>query len=85
MSRTYGIALLTLFVALASLQALIADDRATVIDFEDEVVEGVNKKPLDSLSQVSEKGGRNGVHLYRKRAGFRSENEALLKELSTSQ
>lgn len=53
-----------------------------VIDFDDEVVEGVNKRPLDSLSQVSERDARRRKsHLYRKRAGFKTEMAETLREL----
>lgn len=52
-----------------------------VIDFEDELVEGMNKRPLDSLSQISEKDKkRKKSHLYRKRVSFNSENQQLLNE-----
>jgi hypothetical protein len=45
-----------------------------VIDFEDEVVEGMNKQPLDSVSQLSDlEKRRKRPHLYRKRKGFKSE------------
>lgn len=57
-------------------------NRQKVIDFEDEVVEGVNQRPLDSLSQISEaKKRKNGPHLYRKRGGFRAETLLTLKNL----
>lgn len=49
-------------------------ERQRTIDFEDSIVEGMNKRPLDSLSQLSDKnGGKERPHLYRKRAGFRPE------------
>ena len=53
-----------------------------VIDFEDEVVEGLNKRPLDSFNQISD-SDRNGEkpHLYRKRQSFRSETENTLRTL----
>ena len=53
-----------------------------VIDFDDEVVEGVNKRPLDSLSHISDAQKRaRRPHLYRKRAGFRSETAQTLQTL----
>ena len=53
-----------------------------VIDFEDEIVEGMNKRPLDSLNQISEKEKRKRKqHLYRKRVGFRAETNESLHEL----
>jgi len=54
--------------------------RQKVIDFEDEVVEGLNKRPLDSLSQISERDKkRRKPHLYRKRGGFSSEIAETLR------
>jgi len=59
-----------------------AGSRGRVIDFEDEVVEGMNKRPLDSLSQVSERDRRKRQnHLYRKRAGFKTETRETLRTL----
>ncbi|OFZ54894.1 MAG: hypothetical protein A2428_11760 [Bdellovibrionales bacterium RIFOXYC1_FULL_54_43] len=56
--------------------------RQKVIDFEDEVVEGMNKRPLDSLSHLSEaEKRRRKHHLYRKRGGFRSETAETLRLL----
>ncbi len=56
--------------------------REKQIDFEDALVEGVNQRPLDSLSQVGDsRGKRKKLHLYRKRAGFRSEIQELMSEL----
>jgi hypothetical protein len=58
------------------------EDRQKVIDFDDEVVEGMNKRPLDSLSQISEREKRRRkLHLYKKRASFRSETAETLKEI----
>lgn len=51
-----------------------------VIDFDDDVVEGVNRKPLDSLNQISEADKRKTKsHLYRKRASFKNEVQETLK------
>ena len=60
--------------------------RQKVIDFDDETIEGLNKRPLDSLSQISEKDKRRRrPHLYRKRAGFRSETGETLRALRYTQ
>jgi hypothetical protein len=62
--------------------ALAENKRGKVIDFEDELVEGVNKRPLDSLSQISERNRRGRkMHLYRKRAGFRTETQETISEM----
>ncbi len=59
-----------------------AEKRAKVIDFDDDVVEGMNKRPLDSLSEISERDGKkHKPHLYRKRAGFRTETEETLRQI----
>lgn len=59
--------------------------RGKVIDFDDEVVEGLNKRPLDSLSQISERDRRRRSHLYRKRSGFSSETRETLEALRYQQ
>ncbi len=59
--------------------------RSKNINFEDEVVEGINRKPLDSFNQISERNGRNKNHLYRKRAGFSDRDESLLTEMRLAQ
>jgi hypothetical protein len=70
-------ALVALAFSLLLTHAGIAAEKAKgqkVIDFEDEVVEGLNKRPFDSLSQISERNKkRHKPHLYRKRVGFRTE------------
>jgi hypothetical protein len=60
--------------------------RQKVIDFDDETIEGLNKRPLDSLSQISEKDRRrHKPHLYRKRTGFRSETAETLRAIKYTQ
>lgn len=57
-----------------------------VIDFEDDLVEGMNKKPYDSLNQVSEaKKKRKTSHLYHKRKGFRVEMTQTVRKMRYSQ
>jgi hypothetical protein len=60
--------------------------RQKVIDFDDETIEGLNKRPLDSLSQISEREKRRRrPHLYRKRGSFRSETSETLRVLKYTQ
>jgi hypothetical protein len=69
-----------LFLVGTCAHAIDDTKRTKVIDFEDEVVEGVNKRPLDSLNQVSDADRKkHKPHLYRKRGGFRSETAEALK------
>lgn len=62
--------------------AIAESKRSKVIDFEDETIEGLNKRPLDSVSQLSEKEKkRRKIHLYRKRVGFSSETAQTIRTL----
>lgn len=80
------LAITLLMLALFAPSAQAGSSRSKVIDFEDELIEGVNKQPLDSLSQISEANRRRKkLHLYRKRAGFSSENTQTIRELRLTQ
>lgn len=78
--RSSKFVLFTLLGALITMTAL-SGNRKRSIDFEDTLVEGVNKQPLDSLSQISEDRNKNDIRLYRKRAGFRDLMNRTLEEL----
>jgi hypothetical protein len=53
------------------------------IDFDAEVIEGINKQPMDSLNQIAEKEKKvEKPHLYPKRRKFGEENEQLIRELA---
>ncbi|HLE01440.1 MAG TPA: hypothetical protein VJB59_14350 [Bdellovibrionota bacterium] len=85
-SRIIGALLVASFIfpSLSAIPPSLAGEpkRQKVIDFEDEVVEGMNKRPLDSLSHLSEaEKRRRKHHLYRKRGGFRSETAETLRLL----
>lgn len=59
-----------------------APSRSKSIDFDGELVEGMNKKPLDSLSQISEdQRKRKKSHLYQIPKHFRTDTGELLREL----
>lgn len=65
-----------------SAPAFAGGKRDKVIDFDDEVVEGMNKRPFDSLSQISEKDKKHRKpHLYKKRVSFRSESGETLRTM----
>lgn len=76
--------IVTILLMLASLP-VFSGERSSKIDFEDVLVEGVNKQPLDSLSQLSDENGHKKYRLYRKRAGFKDLHEPLLIELGNLQ
>jgi hypothetical protein len=84
---------LILLFALAFSSAALASDEPAYgmkpskkLEFEDGMVEGLNKRPLDSLNQLSE-ADRNVKlpHLYKKRTGFADETAETLKQVRYSQ
>lgn len=83
-SVTLLIVALTVGVAFQVAGAFAADGgggRGRSIDFEEELIEGVNKKPYDSLNQISERDKRKKKpHLYNKRGSFKTETEESLRE-----
>jgi hypothetical protein len=67
---------------LLSAPALAQDSkRSKNINFEDELVEGINRKPLDAFNQISERNKKSKNHLYKKRSGFTDRDETLLTEM----
>jgi hypothetical protein len=81
--RVYAVSALILFSMLLLREiCFAAEKRSKVIDFDDEVVEGLNRRPLDSLSQISERDRKkHKPHLYRKRGGFRNETAENLRQI----
>jgi len=82
--RFYAITACLIVASLLLRQVCFADSakRQKVIDFEDEVVEGLNKQPLDSLDSIADRDHRkHKPHLYRKRAGFRTETARSLRQM----
>ena len=61
---------LTLFILIAMAASSYGSERKKELNFEDDLIEGINRKPLDSVSQISEKNDDEHSHLYRKRASF---------------
>lgn len=80
MNRLFILILFTCSLATAQ-----ESKRSKSINFEDEVVEGINRKPLDAFNQLSEQNGRGKNHLYHKRAGFADRDESLLTEMRLAQ
>ena len=52
------------------------------LDFDGDVVEGMNRQPLDSLTTNSEgDGGGSKNHLYRRKKNFKPENRDLARSI----
>jgi hypothetical protein len=58
--------------------------RAKSLEFEDNVVEGMNKNPLDSLQQVGREDGKSHGRLYKKRTDFQNEIRQSVQEAGYS-
>ena len=56
-------------------------ERATAIDFEDDIIEGMNKNPFDSLTRVGKQDGGAHGRLYRRKQGFRREIKQTVREM----
>ncbi len=59
--------------------------RSTSINFEDDVIEGINRKSLDSVSQISENNKNKKSHLYKKRATFIDRDQSLIQSMAGTQ
>ncbi len=55
-------------------------NRQKSLDFEDSVIEGMNRDPLDSVQHVGRKDPGGAGRLYRKKPDFRSETGRTLQE-----
>ena len=79
--NTFGSMIFAIFILLVT-PALAEDSkRSKNINFEDELVEGINRKPLDAFNQISERNKKSKNHLYKKRSGFSDRDETLLTEM----
>ncbi len=70
-----------ILLLLASSAHSADNKRSKSINFEDELVEGINRKPLDSVNQLSELEANQRKHLYRKRSGFVDRDIIVMEEL----
>jgi hypothetical protein len=77
--------LMSIMMLIPVTQADTTTKRSKNINFEDELIEGINRKPLDSFNQISERNRKNKNHLYRKRSGFSDRDDALLSEMRLAQ
>jgi hypothetical protein len=85
MKKALVIITLAATLALASLASAAPSKgpkRQKALDFEDATVEAMNRRPLDSFNQISEKDRkRKAAHLYKKRSGFGSETAETIQQM----
>ena len=55
--------------------------RSKSLHFDEDMIEGINRSPLDRFNQLSEATREDSSHLYRKRSGFSDRNAVLLEEM----
>jgi hypothetical protein len=60
-------------------------EKSKSIDFDSEVVEGMNKNPLDSLTRVGKKDDKQQGHLYRRKGHFKREIRQTVQEMGYTQ
>lgn len=79
----FSYAMILIFMGLFCMfEAYAGTKREKVIAFDDDLVEGLNKRPLDSLQQLGGGNSRKKSHLYRKRGSYPTETKITLQEMS---
>ena len=75
--------LLLFLVLLSGIQAgAHAGERKKALDFDEQTVEGMNKRPLDSLNSLADGlNSRDGKHLYQKKKRFHAESQRTVRDL----
>jgi len=58
--------------------------RTKTMSFDENVVEGLNKNPMDSLSHVGAQDDLNGARLYHRKPNFKNEIQSAVKDLRYS-
>ncbi len=78
----FGLILLLPLLLGSALFTSEAAERKKSLDFEEQTVEGLNKRPLDSLNSLADGlNGNRGRHLYSKKTRFHAENKRTLRDL----
>lgn len=65
----------------ARVNTVITVKRNDELNFDDELVEGMNRNPFDSLTHLEKKDERDQGHLYRKKASFKREISQTAQEM----
>ena len=70
-----------LIILISSTSYSAEGKRSTKMSFEDDLIEGINRKSLDSANLLSEFDANQRKHLYRKRSGFVDRDRLVMEEL----
>jgi hypothetical protein len=63
----------------------LVDNRSKTLDFDADVLEGMNKNPLDSLTRLGKSDDKQQGHLYRRKSHFRREMRQTVQEMGYTQ
>jgi len=63
----------------------LVNNRSKSLDFDNDVIEGMNKNPLDSLTRLGRKDDKQQGHLYRRKSNFRREMRQTVQEMGYTQ
>jgi len=70
------------YISVHGFNAFAGESRSKDLQFEDDLVEGMNKKPYDSFNQLSEQEkNRKNNHLYDIQSKFTHETKETLSEV----
>jgi hypothetical protein len=64
--------ILLLAVVLTPTQS-VSDQRSNTLNFDDQLMEGMNRNPFDSLTHIGNPDDKNGTRLYRYKTSFKRE------------
>ncbi len=59
--------------------------RSASLNFEDDIIEGINKNPYESLTTLNSQNNRELTKLYKKKTHFNSEIQLKVREMGISQ
>ncbi len=80
------IALLILCLsAMTQISEAKTGDRSKNLEFEGELVEGMNKIPVNSMENIEHDQKKNTAHLYKKKTSFQEESKQLIQTMGISQ
>lgn len=57
-----------------------APERRKQLHFEDDLIEGINHNPFDSLEHIANQDLRDNSHLYKKKPNFRVEMKQQVRD-----
>ncbi len=63
----------------------LVNNRSKSLDFDNDVIEGMNKNPLDSLTRVGKNDDKDQSRLYQRKPHFKREIRQTVREMEFAQ